>query len=316
MKHLVSTLKNIFSEFSKDRVSQLSGAFSYGAVFSLAPLILVLISIIGFIYGEKAAQGKLISELSGTVGASTAKTIQSAVAHAHSSKTGVVALVIGGVGSLLGATGLTSTLQNSFNLILKVVPDPKAGIKRTVYVKVKNVFLVLLAAIFVTASLVASAIIVGFSSKLTQRLGISSLAVQILNSLISLLVFILILYLIYLTLPDVKIPKKMALITSAYVSLLFLIGKIALGIIIGRNSTASAYGAAASLISLLLWLYYSAEILFLGAEGIKVYAEEHSIQMQPKKFNIKRTTITLDAPGLTGKLAEAWTRGFNKGTRK
>jgi membrane protein len=312
---LVGFFKQTLKEFGNDKVSQLSAAFSYGAIFSLAPLLLVLISIIGFIYGDKASQGKLFSELNGTVGPSTAKTIQTAVAHAHKASSGALALVLGTIGSLLGAAGLTSILQNALDTIFRVVPDPKSGIKRTIYVKLKNVFLVVVAGIFIAASLIASILISGFSKKISNDIGLPPAVVELINELISLVIFILMLYFAYTTLADVKIPRKLALSASACVAILFLIGKFVLGIIIGRNSTASAYGAAASIISLLLWLYYSSQILYLGAEGIKVYADEHSIILNPKKLNIKRTTLTLDAPGLGGKLAEAWKRGFNKGMK-
>jgi membrane protein len=307
----IATLKQLLQEFSKDKVGQLSAAFSYGAIFSLGPLLLVLISVIGFIYGAQAAQGKLVSELSGTLGASGAHTIQSVINHSHKSSRSVLALVIGVVGMLLGATGITSQLQNSFNSILGVVPDPKGGIKRTVYVKAKNVLVVLLGGLVIAASLVASTLVIGFGKKLKNDIGIPAIGLEVLNSLISLTVFVM-LYLVYRTLPDLIIPKKIALKTAIWVSVLFLIGKIILSIIIGRNGTTSAYGAAASVISLLLWIYYSGEILFLGSEGIKVYGYNHSITYKPKKFNLKRTTVTLDSENFNGKLAEAWVRGFRK----
>jgi membrane protein len=308
-------LKQILHEFSKDKVGQLSAAFAYGAVFSIAPLLLLLISIAGFIFGEQAAQGKLFSELSGTVGASTAKTIQNVVIHTHHSSKGTLALVTGTIGSLLAAAGLTTQLQSSFNTILCVVPDPKGGIKRTIYVEVKNVALVVLGGILIAASVVASAIIIGLGNKLQQHTGLSPTLLEIINSAVSLTVFAGILYLVYRVLPDVIIPRKVALSAAFIVALLFLVGKIVLGIVIGKNGTASAYGAAASLVTLLLWVYYSGQILFIGAEGMKVYGNNHSLNYRPKRLSLKRRVFVIDSGGFGGRLVEAWVRGFKKNSR-
>jgi membrane protein len=177
-------VKLILKEFSNDRVSQLSAAFSYSALFSLAPLLLVLISVAGIIYGNQAASGKLFSEMSGSVGPATAKSIQTLVSHIHNSKSGALAILVGTIGSLLGAAGLTSLLQNSFNIILRVVPDPKSGIKRTIYVKLKNISLVILAGLFVAISLVLSALITGFSHKLSHHLGLPSIILELTNDIV------------------------------------------------------------------------------------------------------------------------------------
>jgi membrane protein len=311
-----STVKQLLQEFSKDKVSQLSAAFSYGAIFSIGPLLLVLVSVVGFVYGERAAQGKLFSELSGSLGPSTARTIQNVISHSHKTSSGILALILGIFGMLLGAAGITSQLQSSFNTILGVVSDPKGGIKRTIYVKLKNIFVVLLGGLVIAASLVASTVILGYGQKLRHSLGIPAFTLELLNSLVSLSVFMLMLYLLYRTLPDVVLPRKIVLVTSLGVSVLFLIGKIVLGIIIGRNGTTSAYGAAASVISLLLWIYYSGQILFLGSEAIKVYGFNHSLSYQPKKFSLKRNTVTIDSESFGGKLIESWLRGFRKHNEK
>ena len=144
---IVGFIKDVFQSFGKDKVGQLSAAFAYSALFSIGPLLLVLVSVIGFIYGERATQGQLASQLSGTFGPDTAKTLQNVIAHTHQSGGGVLALVIGIIGMLLGAAGITTQLQNSFNSILCVVPDPKGGIKRTIYVKVRMPYLSSLAAL-------------------------------------------------------------------------------------------------------------------------------------------------------------------------
>lgn len=309
---LIKFLKQVFQNFSEDKVGQLSAAFAYVAVFSIGPLLLVLISILSLVFGEKAAQGQLYAQLADVVGPSTAKTLQDVVAHSHQSGSGP-ALMIGIIGVLLAATALTNQLQVAFNTIFKIVPDPASGgWKRTVYVKLKNVVITLLAGVAVAASVIISALINGLGDSLNRYFSVPPIGLEIINNLGSLVVFTVVLYLIYRVVPDAQIPRKVVIITSLIVSLLFLAGKIVLGIIIGRNGTAGAYGAAASLVTLLLWVYYSAQILLLGAEGMKVYAFKNSLVYRPKKHNLKRDTIHIDHHGLPGRLTEAFTRGYRK----
>lgn len=130
-------------------------------------------------------------------------------------------------------------------------------------------------------------------------------------------VFIVILYLIYRVLPDVYVPRRLALKTAAAVSLLFLVGKIILGFVIGRNGTAGAYGAAASLVVLLLWFYYTAQILILGAEGVKVYTDNHKIDLPPKRFTIKLKELDVfQKNDFRGRLLGAFARGYKSKSRK
>jgi membrane protein len=306
----IKFIKQVFGLFSQDKVGQLSAAFAYVATFSIGPLLLVIISVVGFIFGQKAVEGTLFNQLSGTVGPSTAKTLQTLVAHTHQSGDNLLALIVGSVGLLLGATALTIQLQNSFDAIFDTVPDPKGGIKRTIYVKVKNVILIILGGTAVVASLLASTLIIGLAKRSSLHSGL-----EVVNSLVSLAVFVLLLYLIYKVIPDVKLPNKVVLGASFSIAILFLIGKVVLGIIIGRNGTASAYGAAASLVTLLLWIFYSGQLLFLGAEGIKAYGLNHALIFDPKRFNLKRATVVLDSKGPGGRLIEAFMRGA-KGINK
>jgi membrane protein len=308
---LLKYLKKVFSDFGQDKAGVLSAAFAYVAVFSIGPLLLTLISLLSLLYGEKAAQGQLYSQLSAAVGPSTAKTLQDVVANSHHSGSGV-ALVLGLIGMLLGAAAMTTQLQNALNFIFRVVPNPAGGIKRTVYVKIKNVLITILAGLAVAASVIVSAIVNGLGDRITSYINLPPITLEILNNLVSLAVFVLVLYLIYKVVPDVKLPSRLVLTGALAVALLFLVGKVVLGIIIGKNSTASAYGAAASLVSLLLWVYYSAQIIFLGAEGMKVYAYNRSITLDAKKHSLKRNMVVVDHNRFTGKLIESFNRGFKK----
>jgi membrane protein len=165
----------------------------------------------------------------------------------------------------------------------------------------------------VIVSVVVSALVSGLGQRLHAHFGVPAFAIESLNTGVSLLIFIGIIYLIYKVLPDVYVPKKIVLAASLYVSLLFIISKIVLGIIIGRNATASAYGAATSIIVLLLWFYYTAQILLLGAEGIKVYGDNHALVYKAKKYTLKRRTINLDLKDdLKGRALEKFAQGIKK----
>lgn len=306
-------LKQLFGEFGKDKAGQHSAAFAYVAVFAIGPLLLVVISVISFVYGERAATGALFEPLSEAIGAEAAETVQDVVASTHNAGGGTLAFVAGTIGMLLAAAALTTQLQNSFNSIFGVVPDPKAGIKRMVYVKLKNVVLILLGGAAVTASLVASAVVSGLGEQVQDDLGLPVVTLEVFNNLISLAVLAGLLYLVYKLIPDVKLPRRITAVAALSVALLFLIGKMVLAIIIGNNSTAGAYGAAASLVTLLLWVYYSGQILFLGAEGIKIYGENRALIYHPKRYNLRRETLHLDLSGYKGRLAEAFAAGFKKG---
>lgn len=304
---MFSFLKRVLKEYGRDRVGQLSAAFAYTAVFSIGPLLLVLISIIGFIYGQKAASGQLFSQLSGTLGPDAAHTLQRIVAHTGGGG-GVLALVFGIVGVILGATAITGQLQNSFDQILRAAADPAAGIKFTIYTKLKNFMVVAFGALVVMASLAASSLLSGLGK---------SIWLDVLNDSVSLLLFFGVFYLVYRFLPDLRVPRPLAAKTAAAVSVLFLIGKIALGILIGRSAKASVYGAAASLVALLLWFYYSGQIILLGAVSMKVYAKDKNIEFKPKRYAAGLRTIDIRLQGdFRGQLVRAFSRGYTNTSKK
>jgi membrane protein len=315
--NLVKFLKQVFGQLGQDKAGVLSAAFAYTAIFAIAPLLLILISIVGFIFGERAASGELYSHLSSVVGPDSAKTIQGAIAHTHASGAGGVAFIVGVIGSLLAAAGLASQMQNAFDTIFNAVPDPKAGIKKTIYTRLKNVLLVIAAGLVIVASVVLSAVVSGLGHKAKQQLGLPAPALEAVNSAVSLIIFVAMLYLIYKVLPNVFIPRKIVLVASAIVSFLFLVGKIILGFVIGRNGTASAYGAAASLIVILLWFYYAAQILLVGAEGMKVYGQQNNLVYKAKKYTLKRQSINFDLKNdLPGTVIEKFMQGFKNKKNK
>jgi membrane protein len=313
----VKFIKQIFTEYGNDRGGQLSAAFAYYSVFAIGPLLLVIISIVGFIFGEKAVSGELESGLASVVGADAAKTIQTLIANIHTGSGNVLALFLGTVGLILSAAGLTSQLQNAFNQVFGVVPDPKGGIKRTVYTKLKNVGVLLLGAVVIAASFILSAAINTVGHSAQQAIDFPPDWLELLNNLGSIIILAVVIYLIYKVVSDVIIPKKIVAVAAVIVTVLFIVAKFVLALIIGRNGIAGAYGAAASLVILLLWFFYVAQIILLGAEGIRVYADKRAIVFKPKKYTMKRRSLEVHTRNdFAGRIFESFSQGFNKQSKK
>lgn len=283
----IKFVRQIIGEQGKDKVSQLSAALAFVALFALGPLLLVMVSLVGLVFGHSAVSGHLATQLSGTVGPNTAATIQKVVAHTYQSHHGVGGLVVGSLGLLLAASGLVNQLKSGFNQIfqatVKSKPGIKAGIKHFILPRIKNIVALLVGSGVIVVSAIVSTVVVALGTKLQLSIGLPPATLEILNFATSLGLLVLILGLMYRSLPDVWIPWGVALGSGLIIGLLFVAGKTVLAWIIGRNGAASAYGAAASLISLLLWFYYIGQILFLGAEGIKAYGQNHGIKYVAKQ---------------------------------
>ncbi len=305
-------VEKFFHYYGEDRIGMLSAAFAYVTIFSIGPLLLVLISIVDLVLGQRAVSGELYPSLVNLFGPTTAKTIQTVLQHTHHTSDNVVALTIGIVGVIIGSIAMTSQLQNSFNAIYDVGPDPKAGIKRTLYAKVKNFVLVLLAGLAITVSIVATTFVFAIGAKAQAWFGTSGAVLEAFNSLGFWIIFTWIVYGLYRTLPDIVIPRKIAFSVALMISALFLIGRLILGIAVGSNNTVSAYGAAASFVTLMLWAFYCGQILFVGAVGIKMYSDYRHLNFKPKRFNVRRTTIRVESDSTPGKVIEAWHRVQDK----
>jgi len=309
---MVQGIKDLIAVYGQDRIGQLSAAFSYFTLFSIGPLLLVIISAAGFVLGPDAVNGQLASQLGSTFGPETAETIQSVVANTYQSNNGILGIVIGIVSLLLGATGLFGQLQNSFDQIFKVQPDPKEKLFNIVWPKIKGVLLLGIVSVLVVASVVVSTVISAIGQEAEQSLGLPPFVLQIINFAVSAIIVGFLIGLLYKIIPNVVVPIKLAVTTGLVIGVLFSIGKALLGYIIGNNGTASAYGAAASLIALLLWVFYFGQIVFMGAEGMKIYGERHRVLFEPKKRAVKQKVFRTTVANPYAKFVEAFQRGLDK----
>ncbi len=309
---LILFLRQVIQQAGQHKIGQMSAAFAYGAVFSLGPLLLIFISLLGIVYGQAATEGRLYGQLAGTFGSEMALSLQDMVARLSETGNGVIAVVAGTIGVLLGAAGMSSQLQDSFNTIFGAVRDPRGGIKRTVLVKVKNILIILLFGLFIIVSVAVTAFTNAIGSTVQESLGLPTVILEILNTLVSLGILTGLLFGVYRVLPDVLIPRRIALVGSLIVACLFAVGKIILALIIANNATASAYGAAAVLISLLLWTYYLGQILLTGALGMQVYGHNRLLVYKPKKHALQRTTVHVDGSQHRSRIITAWLRGYRR----
>jgi membrane protein len=280
-KSLFSMLKEAASEWSHDKASRLAAALSYYTLFSIAPLLIIAIALAGLVFGREAASNQIFLQVRGFVGDAGAQAIQGMVASAGRPGAGIIATAIGVATLLVGAAGAIGQLQDALNTIWEVEPKPGQGIKGFLRNRVLTFSMVLVIAFMLLVSLVLSAGLAGAGHYLDRLLPFPVGALQAINFLLSFLVISVLFAMIYKFLPDVEIGWKDVWIGGAVTALLFSIGKLLIGLYLGRGSVTSAFGAAGSLVVILIWIYYSSQILFFGAEFTQVYASRSGSRLKP-----------------------------------
>jgi len=285
-----SLLRETVGEWSADKAPRLGAALSYYTVFSLAPVLIVAVAVAALFLGADAAEGKIVEQLRGLLGRDAATAVQTMLANASRHEGGGLATVIGVGTLLLGATGVMVELQGALNTVWKVVPKPGQAVKTLIRGRLLSLALVISLGFLLVVSLVMStalAAVTGWLADLAPQWAVLGFLV---NEGVSLLVIALLFALIFKVLPDAKVSWHDVWIGSLVTSLLFQVGKFLIGLYLGRATVASAFGAAGSLAVLLVWVYYSAQIVLLGAEFTRVYAnrfgshvvpDEHAVQAPP-----------------------------------
>jgi membrane protein len=282
MRKAWTLLRRTYEEWSEDRVPRLAAALAYYTTFSVAPLLVVLIAIAGAIFGTEAVRGQLDDQIRALLGQDAARAVQDMVqsASGHPSS-GVVATVLGTAALLFGATGVFGELQDSLNTIWEVKPKPGRGVRGLVQDRLLSFGMVLAIAFLLVVSLVVSAVLAGVGEFVGGYAGALEPLWHAVDVLISIVVLTMLFAAIFKWLPDVEIAWRDVWVGAAVTAVLFTIGKLLIGLYLGRSSMTSVYGAAGSLVLLLLWVYYSAQILFFGAELTQVYANSYGTRVMP-----------------------------------
>jgi membrane protein len=276
-------LKITYSQWRRDQASLMAAALAYYTVFSLAPLSIIVIAIAGSVFGEQAAKGELVAQIQDVIGREGAQLIQTAIENATQldpSQGPIPTLINIGV-LLFGASVVFNQLQKSLNKIWEVEVKPGNGIKQFLHKRLLSFSMVLVIAFLLLVSLVISTILVILGNYLRGLVPGFTYLWQVTNFFVSFGIVTLLFAMIFKILPDAKIAWRDVWMGAAITAVLFNIGKSLLGFYLGHTTFASAYGAAGSLVIILTWVFYSAQILFLGAEFTQVYVRRWGKEIIP-----------------------------------
>ncbi|HTA18355.1 MAG TPA: YihY/virulence factor BrkB family protein [Polyangia bacterium] len=279
LKKVGGLLKSAGVEWSNDNAPRLGASLSYYTIFSLAPVLLMVIAVAGLALGPTAAEGKIVAQLSGLLGAQAAEAIQTMLAKASHHGGGVIATVVGFVTLVVGATGVMIELQDALNTVWKVVAKPGRGIKGIVRDRLLSFGIVLGFGFLLLVSLVLSAAVALVDGWLGGFIHGWVIVGYLLSYGLSLGLVALVLAAIFKILPDVKIAWRDVWIGALVTSALFHLGKFGISLYISKASVASTFGAAGSLAVLLVWIYYSSQIVLFGAEFTRVYANAYGTRV-------------------------------------
>jgi len=280
-KAIYHLLKDTFGEWSEDKAPRLGAALAYYSVFSIGPLIILTIGVASLIWGAEAAQGQVVNEIEGTVGEPVAGALEQMLAHGHESGWGTGATILGIITLLFGASGVFGQLQDALNTVWKVAPKPGRGLWGIVSDRFLSLTMVLGTGFLLLVSLVLTAALSALGSSVAQALPGAAIIWQIVNQVVAFAVVTLLFAMIFRFLPDARIAWRDVWIGAVITAALFSVGKFLLGWYLGREGVTSGFGAAGSLVVILLWVYYSSLILLFGAEFTYVYAKRFGSGAKP-----------------------------------
>ncbi len=281
-------LKDTFLEFNDDNAIKLSAALSYYTIFALPPLLIIIITICGFFFGEEAVTGQLYGQIHRLVGNEAAIQIQEAIKNVQLSDSNVFVSVFGVVMLLIGASGVFAEIQSSINFIWGLKAKPNRGLKKFIQNRIMSFSMIVSVGFLMLVSLMVNATLDVLNERLKLYFPDTTVYLFYLLNLVIVLASITLLFaIIFRTLPDGIIKWHDAFIGASCTAVLFMIGKFAIGFYLGNSTIGSVYGAAGSVIIILVWVYYSAIILYFGAEFTKVYAKSYGGEITPNDYSVK-----------------------------
>jgi membrane protein len=282
-----ATVKETASDWLEDEASRLAAALAYYSLLSLAPLLVIVVAIAGFFLGQDAARGRIAGQLATVVGAEPALGIQSILASARSPTSGVLSMVVGVVTLFIGASGVFGELQSSLNTIWGVKAKPGRMIWGELTARFLSFTMVLGVAFLLLVSLVVSSVLSALGTRFSAALPGGEAVWQVVNFSFSLGSITVLFALIFKFIPDAEIRWRDVWLGAAFTACLFTVGKLVLGLYLGKAAVGSSYGAAGSLIALVVWVYYAAQILFMGAEFTCVQARRNGREIRPSNDAVR-----------------------------
>jgi membrane protein len=266
-------LKTTASRWSDHNAPRLGAALAYYTVLSTAPLLVLVVAIAGFVFGEQAARGEIAYQVESLVGRDAAKIIEELLKDAHHPASGIAATAIGAVTLFAGASAVFGELRDALNLIWDYKVPTGMGIKGMLRFRLFTFAIVMAVGFLLLVSLVVSALLAFLTRYLNGHFALPAFVAVALEPLVSISVITLLFALVYKYIPDVAVEWRDVWLGAAFTAVAFTAGKLAIGLYLGKAGVGSAYGAAGSLVALLVWVYYSSQIFFFGAEFTKVYSD-------------------------------------------
>ncbi|MDO8304570.1 YihY/virulence factor BrkB family protein [Herminiimonas sp.] len=288
-----SLTRDAVAAWIEDFAPSMGAALAYYTIFSLAPMLIIVIAIAGFFFGQDAAQGAIVVQLRDLMGDTGASAVEGLLKSASEPGQGIIAATLGILTLMIGATAVFGELQSALNRIWKVPAEKeRSGIWTLLRTRMLSFGMVMGLGFMLLISLVLSAVLAALGKWWGDILGSWSIVLQLLNLAVSFTVITGLFAMIYKFMPRARIPWRDVWVGSVVTALLFTIGKTLIGLYLGKTNMASGFGAAGSLVILLVWIYYSAQIFLLGAEFTWVFAQQHGSQSAASQVN---AAVTGDA---------------------
>jgi len=300
-------LKQVGTEFVEDNILKYSASLAYYTVFSLAPLLIIIISLCGIIFGREAIQGHIYGQIKGLVGSEAAGQVQDAIKNIHISGHNFFATVISVVILLIGATGIFGEVQDSLNKIWGLRIKTRKTWWKLILNRILSFSLILSIGFVMMVSLLLNALVSAFGHYLSKYTsGLSVMLIELTDSVLIFMATTFLFSLMFKMLPDAKIKWKDVLVGGLITSVFFTLGKLGIGYYLGQSNLTSVYGAAGSIMIIMVWVYYSAMILYLGAEFTKVYAKFYGGKIFPNEYAvwIKTEEVQVANPVLKNKVLD------------
>lgn len=286
-KDYFTILKAAFTAFLDDMALKFSASLAYYTIFSLAPLLLLLISLAGIFLSRDVIQTKVFSEINGIVGNEAALQVQEMINNLEMTGKSTISVIIGVVTLIIGATTVFGEIQQSINIIWQVKPKPKKGWLKIIKDRLLSGSMIVTLGFLLLVSLVLNGALDAVSDRLKNFLpDVTVTLFSIISYIFSFIIISILFGVIFKVLPDAKISWKDVRSGAFFTALLFMIGRLVIGIYIEKSATSSTYGAAGSLIVIMLWVYYTAAILYFGAEFTRAYADFNGKRIEPADFAV------------------------------
>jgi membrane protein len=280
-------LKKTYQEFDDDNAIKLSASLSYYTIFSLPPLLIIILSIFSVFFGREAVTGRFFGQINGMVGNEAAMQIQETIKNIELSDSNAFAAAFGGILLLIGASGVFAEIQSSINFIWGLKAKPDKGLVKFIKNRLMSFSMIASVGFLLLVSLMVNTVMDVINARLLVYFPDSTIYLfYVVNIVILFATTTMLFSIIFKTLPDGDIAWKNALIGSSFTSFFFMFGKFAIGFYLGSSTVATVYGAAGSVIIILIWVYYSAIILYFGAEFTKVYANAHGSKIIPNTYAV------------------------------